>query len=62
MTVATVVAALVFLTVRMLGNFLVWRYYLDEATKQERAERCVEDFQNYVFENMKLYLYQKLMK
>lgn len=51
MTIAVLASALVFLAVREFGNFLVWRYYLDEGTKQERAESYVEEFQEYVFEN-----------
>ena len=44
-------AALVFYTVSRVGNFLVWRYYLDESDKRERAESYVEKFQKYVTEN-----------
>jgi signal transduction histidine kinase len=51
MTLAVLAAATVFFVVREAGNFLVWRYYLNEATKQERVEKCVEEFQKYVFEN-----------
>ena len=51
MTLAVLAAAAVFFVVREAGNFLVWRYYLNEATKQERVEKCVEEFQKYVFEN-----------
>ena len=49
--IAVLVAAFIFISVREIGNFLVWRYYLDEATKQERAESYIEEFQTYVFEN-----------
>ena len=51
MLVALIVAAAVFAGVRELGSFLVWRYYLDEADRQERADGYVEDFQNYVTQN-----------
>jgi len=49
--VALLIAALVFITVREVGNFLVWRYYLNEESKQERAEGYISDFQDYVFDN-----------
>ena len=52
MVVALIVAGMVFVSVREIGNFLVWRYYLAETTKQERAENYIEEFQAYVFENM----------
>ena len=48
---ALLIAALVFITVREVGNFLVWRYYLNEESKQERAEGYISDFQDYVFDN-----------
>ncbi len=51
MTLALLIAALVFLMVREFGNFLVWRYYLNEESNQERAEGYIQDFQDYVFEN-----------
>ena len=41
-------AAIIFYLVYQFGNFLVWRYYLGEANKQERAESYVEEFQDYV--------------
>ena len=44
-------AALVFYAVSEIGSFLVWRYYLGEADKQERAEEYVAKFQKYVTEN-----------
>ena len=44
-------AAMVFYTVSRVGSFLVWRYYLDESDKRERAESYVERFQTYVTEN-----------
>lgn len=46
--IALFVAAAVFAGVRALGNFLVWRHYLDEENKHERADRYVEEFQEYV--------------
>ncbi len=45
---AIILAALVFYIVFQLGNFFVWRYYLGENDKQERAEEYIEDFQKYV--------------
>ena len=45
-------AAIIFYLVYQFGNFLVWRYYLGEANKQERAESYVEEFQDYVTKNM----------
>ncbi len=44
-------AALVFYIVFEVGSFLVWRYYLGESNKQERAEEYVEKFQDYVTKN-----------
>ncbi|MGM9644383.1 MAG: histidine kinase dimerization/phospho-acceptor domain-containing protein [Eubacteriales bacterium] len=52
LAVSLVLAALVFYLVYQFGNFLVWRYYLGEANKQERAESYVEEFQDYVTKNM----------
>ena len=52
LVVSLVLAALVFCLVYQFGNFLVWRYYLGEANKQERAESYVEKFQDYVTKNM----------
>ena len=53
LTLAILTAALVFVACKQVGDFLVWKYYLDEETKQERAENYVEDFQKYV-KNRKL--------
>ena len=50
---AIVTAAVVFVACKQFGDFLVWKYYLDEETKQERAENYIEDFQKYV-KNKKL--------
>lgn len=50
---ALITAAVVFVTCKQFGDFLVWKYYLDEETKQERAENYIEDFQKYV-KNKKL--------
>jgi len=44
-------AAVVFQIVSNIGRFLVWRYYLGESDKQERAEEYIEKFQKYVTEN-----------
>jgi signal transduction histidine kinase len=49
--ISLLIAAAVFATVREMGSFLVWRYYLNESSKQERAEKYVERFQEYVIEN-----------
>ena len=49
--VSLMLAALVFYGVYEFGNFLVWRYYLGESDKQERAEQYAEEFQQYVKEN-----------
>ena len=51
MLVALIIAASVFAGVRELGSFLVWRYYLDEEDRQERADGYVKDFQQYVTDN-----------
>ena len=44
-------ASLVFYAVSQIGSFLVWRYYLGESDKRERAAEYVEDFQRYVTQN-----------
>lgn len=44
-------SALVFVVAKEAGDFLVWRYYLDEETKQERGEQYIKDFQSYVTSN-----------
>ena len=44
-------AALVFYLVSEVGKFMVWRYYLGESSKQERAQGYVDKFQKYVTEN-----------
>lgn len=49
--ISLALAALVFYAVYEVGGFLVWRYYLGENDKQERAENYVADFQEYVVEN-----------
>ncbi len=51
MALALVVAGFVFFTFNEFGNFLVWRYYLNEENVQERAEGYIRDFQQYVKEN-----------
>ena len=50
--VSLILAVLVFYLVNQFGSFLVWRYYLGESNKQERAEKYVAQFQDYVTENM----------
>ena len=49
--ISLALAALVFYSVYEFGNFLVWRYYLGEVDKQERAEDYAKSFQDYVTEN-----------
>ena len=49
--VSLMLASLVFYGVYEFGKFLVWRYYLGEADKQERAEQYAAEFQQYVKEN-----------
>ena len=49
--VSLLLAAGVFYAVSRLGSFLVWRYYLGENDKKERAEGYVEKFQQYVTQN-----------
>jgi len=44
-------AAIAFYAVSEIGSFLVWRYYLGESDKQERAAEYVAKFQKYVTEN-----------
>lgn len=51
MIVALLVASAVFVGVKELGDFWVWRYYLDENNQQERAEGYVKEFQQYVTDN-----------
>ena len=53
LALAIITAAMVFVACKQVGDFLVWKYYLDEETKQERAENYIEDFQKYV-KNRKL--------
>ena len=48
LTFAILISAGVFVFCKQIGDFLVWKYYLDEETKQERAEDYIEDFQKYV--------------
>ena len=49
--VSLLLAAIVYHAVSKVGNFLVWRYYLGESDKQERAEEYIEKFQKYVTDN-----------
>ena len=44
-------SASVFVVSKEAGDFLVWRYYLDEETKQEREEQYIKDLQSYVTSN-----------
>ena len=48
---AIVISLCIFAVVRETGNFLVWRYYLDDQEKHERAESYVEDLNEYIHEN-----------
>ena len=50
--ISLMLAALVFYGVYEFGNYLVWRYYLGESDKQERAEQYAAEFQEYVKDNM----------
>lgn len=45
------VASVVFYVVSQAGNFLIWRDYLNETSKQKRAVQYVEKFQDYVTKN-----------
>ncbi len=49
--ISLVLAAGIFYLVYQFGNFLVWRYYLGEEDKQDRAEDYVDEFQQYVTAN-----------
>ena len=49
--VSIVLAVIAFFTVYEFGGFLVWRYYLDESNKQQRAEKYTANFQEYVADN-----------
>ncbi len=48
---AIILSLVLFLVVREVGNFLVWRYYLDEQTREERADEYIEKLNQYIFEN-----------
>lgn len=48
---SVLIAGAVLLVVNEAGRFLVWRYYLNSDAKSERAERYINDFQQYVWEN-----------
>lgn len=49
--IAFILSASIFSIVNKVGDFLVWRYYLDEESKSERIEGHIKDFQDYVDEN-----------
>ncbi len=49
--ISLALAALVFYLVHEFGGFLVWRYYLGEADKHDRAEKYISEFQDYVTKN-----------
>lgn len=49
--ISLAVASVVFYIVSQTGNFLIWRYYLDNDSKKERAAGYVERFQDYVTKN-----------
>lgn len=44
-------AAGIFIGSFVLGNFLVWKYYLDDNMVQERADQYISSFQKYVTDN-----------
>ena len=48
---AFLLSATVFSVFNKVGDFLVWRYYLDEESKSERIEGHIKSFQDYVDEN-----------
>lgn len=48
---AFILSATVFSILNKVGDFLVWRYYLDEESKSERIEGHIKSFQDYVDEN-----------
>ncbi len=51
LALSLLLAALLFYLVYEFGSFLVWRYYLGESNKQERAAEYVEELQDYVTKN-----------
>ncbi len=52
LVLSLLIAALIFGVMYELGRFLVWRYYLNEEVKDEREEKYISDFQEYVKRNM----------
>ncbi len=51
LVISLLLAAGVFYAVSRIGSFLVWRYYLGENDKKERAEGYIQKFQQYVTDN-----------
>ena len=49
--ISLTVSSGVFYVVNQGGNFLIWRDYLNEESKQKRADQYVERFQDYVTKN-----------
>lgn len=51
MAIAIVIALCLFFAARKLGDFLVWRYYLDDNEKQERLDKNIRELTEYVDAN-----------
>lgn len=51
LSLAFALAMGVFFSAREIGNFLVWRYYLADEIKEERAEQYIKDLNDFVFEH-----------
>ena len=51
MILALVIAAATFVVIKEVGDFLVWRYYMDEQAQKERIDGYIFDFQEYVKKN-----------
>lgn len=51
MIIGLVVSVGLFTAIWNLGNFLIWRYYLNSEKTVQRNESYLEEFQNYVNEN-----------
>ena len=46
--VSIIVAVTVFVGCYILGNFLIWKYYLDDKMVEDRGKEYIERFQQYV--------------
>lgn len=51
MILALIIAASTFVIIKEVGDFLVWRYYMDEQAQEERIDEYIVDFQEYVRKN-----------